>query len=228
MAGSSPSNDAAWGPTNEGNRFFRVKVGMPYTQASEMSAAIRRQVAFREALNSYREPYAFLQVLKLHEKLEEADTHKLFVKITYRILNRQGAEVSGGERSEFRLLQEITDAQNYGILLLDEPESSFDNGFLHSDVNEIIRSISKEMPVVVVTHNNNVGASINPDYVIFAQKTIEGGGVKFRLFSGYPTDRQLVCVDGTKVNSHDVLLNSLEAGAEAYEDRRNIYEVVKD
>lgn len=200
----------------------------PYTQASEMSAAIRRQAAFREALNVYRDPYAFLHILKLHEKLDEADTHKLFVKITYRILNRQGAEVSGGERSEFRLLQEIKDAQNYDILLLDEPESSFDNRFLHSDVNEIIKSISKEMPVVVVTHNNSVGASINPDYVIFAQKTIEGGDAKYRLFSGYPTDRQLVCVDGAKVNSHDVLLNSLEAGAEAYQDRRTIYEVVKD
>jgi hypothetical protein len=35
-------------------------------------------------------------------------------------------------------------------------------------------------------------------------------------------------VDGTKVKSHEVLLNSLEAGVEAYDDRRRIYEVVKD
>jgi len=49
--------------------------------------------------------------------------------------------VSGGERSEFRLLQEIKDAQNYDFLLIDEPESSFDNMFLKSDVNQIIREI---------------------------------------------------------------------------------------
>jgi len=200
----------------------------PYTQASEMSAAIKRKAAFREALNAYDDPCAFLKILMQHEKLDESDIHKLFVKITYRILNREGSEVSGGERSEFRLLQEIKDAQNYDMLLLDEPESSFDNRFLNRDVNDIIRSISREMPVVVVTHNNNVGASINPDYVLFTQKTIEDGAAKYRLFSGYPTDRQLACLDGAKVNGHNVLLNSLEAGVEAYDDRREIYEVVKD
>jgi hypothetical protein len=200
----------------------------PYSQASEMVAAIRRQVALKEALRAYDQPYAFLQVLLRHGKLDEADIYKLFVRITYRILNREGAEVSGGERSEFRLLQEIKDAQNFDMLLLDEPESSFDNRFLNSDVNEIIKSISREMPVVVVTHNNNVGASIKPDYVIYAQKTTENGKAEYRLFSGYPTDRHLKCVDGTTVNSHDVLLNSLEAGVEAYDDRRTIYEVVED
>jgi ABC-type iron transport system FetAB ATPase subunit len=208
---------------------FRIVAAKgPYAQASEMSEAIRRKAAFKEALNAYNDPYAFLQILMQHEKLDESDIHKLFIKITYRILNKEGAEVSGGERSEFRLLQEIKDAQNYDMLLLDEPESSFDNRFLNSDVNEIIRGISREMPVVVVTHNNNVGASINPDYIIFAKKTIENGKAKYRLFSGYPTDRQLACMDGTKVNSHEVLLNSLEAGSKAYNDRRNIYEVVKD
>ena len=200
----------------------------PYSQASEMCAAIRRQVAFREALNIYHDPYGFLQVLLQQDKLDESDIHKLFIKITYRILNREGSEVSGGERSEFRLLQQIKDAQNYDMLLLDEPESSFDNRFLNRDVNDLIRSISREMPVVVVTHNNSVGASINPDYILFAQKTTQSGQTKYRLFSGYPTDSQLVCVDGAKVNTHEVLLNSLEAGLKAYDERRKIYEVVED
>ena len=57
---------------------------------------------------------------------------------------------------------------------------------------------------------------------------MKGGEVKYRLFSGYPTDTQLECVDGTRVKSHEVLLNSLEAGVEAYDNRRIIYEVVKD
>lgn len=208
---------------------FRIVASKgPFTQASEMVAVTKRQAAFKDALTVYKDPYAYLQVLKHHEKLDEADIHRLFVKITYRILNKDGAEVSGGERSEFRLLQEIKDAQNYDILLLDEPESSFDNKFLNSDVNRIIKSISMEMPVVVVTHNNNVGASINPDYVLYARKSIDGRATKYRLFSGHPTDKQLACVDGTKVNNHDILLNSLEAGTDAYDNRRRIYEVVKN
>lgn len=201
----------------------------PYMQASEMAGAIRRQAAFKEALRAYDEPYALLQTLIHHEKLEESDVYKLFAKISYQILNREGAKVSGGERSEFRLLQTIKDAQNYDMLLIDEPESSFDNRFLNSDVNALIKNISKEMPVVVVTHNNNIGASINPDYVLLAHRTVkDGNNVEYRLFSGYPTDRELECVDGTKVKNHEVLLNSLEAGVKAYDDRRRIYEVVKD
>ena len=208
---------------------FRILASKgPYRQASEMSSVIKRQAAFREALSVYNNPYAFLQVLKNHEKLESSDIHRLFVKITYRIINKDGSDVSGGERSEFRLLQEIKDAQNYDMLLLDEPESSFDNKFLNSDVNAIIKNISKEMPVIVVTHNNNVGASIFPDYVLYAQKSIEDGQKRHRLFSGYPTDKQLLCVDGTKLSSHDILLNSLEAGTNAYDGRRTIYEAVKN
>jgi hypothetical protein len=208
---------------------FRILASKgPFTQASEMSEAIKRQAAFREALVAYDNPYAFLQVLKNNEKVDGADIHRLFVKINYRIINKDGSDVSGGERSEFRLLQGIKDAQNYDMLLLDEPESSFDNKFLNSDVNAIIKNISKGMPVIVVTHNNNVGASIIPDYVLYAQKSIEDGQKRYRLFSGYPTDKQLLCVDGIKLSSHDILLNSLEAGINAYDGRRRIYETVEN
>jgi ABC-type phosphate transport system ATPase subunit len=208
---------------------FRIMASKgPFSQASEMASTIKRQAAFKEALSVYDNPYAFLQVLKHHEKLESSDIHRLFVKITYRIINKDGTDVSGGERSEFRLLQEIKDAQNYDMLLLDEPESSFDNIFLNSDVNAIIKSISREMPVVVVTHNNNVGASINPEYILYASKSIENGKSIYRLFSGYSTDKQLVCIDGTKISNHDILLNSLEAGINAYDTRKGIYEAVKN
>jgi ABC-type lipopolysaccharide export system ATPase subunit len=219
----------------EGNIFdesvqgFRILASKgPFTNAAEMIATIKRQAALKDALAVYDSPNDFLHVLKNHEKLNGSDIHRLFVKITYRIVNKDGSDVSGGERSEFRLLQEIKDAQNYDMLLLDEPESSFDNKFLNSDVNAIIKSISREMPVLVVTHNNNVGASIKPDYVLYAQKSIENGKMKYRLFSGHPTDTQLVCVDGTKLSNHDILLNSLEAGANAYNSRREIYEAVKN
>ncbi|MBU4237539.1 MAG: phosphotransferase [Proteobacteria bacterium] len=208
---------------------FRIVASKgPFLQASEMSATIKRQAAFKDALNAYSNPYTYLQVLLNHDKLEGSDIYRLFVKITYRIINKDRTDVSGGERSEFRLLQEIKDAQNFDILLLDEPESSFDNKFLNSDVNSIIKSISRQMPVVVVTHNNSVGASINPDYVLYAHKSTDNGERKYRLFSGYPTDKQLVAVDGSVLSNFDILLNSLEAGVDAYQIRRGIYEAVKD
>jgi len=199
-----------------------------YTQASELVAAIKTQASFKSVLNQYDDPYAFLMALMDHDKVDEADIYKLFVKISYRILNRDGSDVSGGERSEFRLLQEIRDAQNFDLLLIDEPESSFDNMFLKSDVNKIIRDISRSMPVVVVTHNNTVGATINPDYIIYAQKSTEEDKPKYRLYSGHPTDKQLRSVDGLAISNHGVLLNSLEAGIDAYKGRRISYEAIED
>ena len=154
--------------------------------------------------------------------------YTLFAKISYRTLNIDGAEVSGGERSEFRLLQEIKDAQNHDILLIDEPESSFDNMFLNSDVNQIISEISESMPVVVVTHNSTVGASIGADYLLYARKESEGDDVVYKLYSGYPTDRRLTSLDGKTMINHEIMLNSLEAGYNTYNDRRRGYEAIKD
>jgi ABC-type phosphate transport system ATPase subunit len=150
------------------------------------------------------------------------------VKISYRILNRDGFEVSGGERSEFRLLQHISDAQNYDMLLIDEPESSFDNLFLKSDVNQILKDISLSMPVVVVTHNNTVGASIGADYILYAKKEMENGKPHYRLYSGRPSDKTLTATGGRTIETHTVVMNSLEAGIDAYEGRKTRYENIKN
>ena len=175
----------------------------------------------------YGEPYKYLHVLLSNESLTRSELYKLFVKISYRILNKDGFEVSGGERSEFRLLQEIADAQNYDVLLIDEPESSFDNLFLKSDVNQILKDISKLMPVVVVTHNSTVGASVGADYLLYAKKELEHGKSVYRLYAGYPTDKRLSSVDGKSISSHGIVMDSLEAGVDAYNGRRQGYEAIK-
>ena len=65
------------------------------------------------------------------------------------------------------------------MLLLDEPESSFDNIFLKNRVNTMIKQISKELPVVIVTHNNTVGESIKPDFIIHTERKINSSGVNY-------------------------------------------------
>jgi len=199
-----------------------------FTGAGELKSASGVRTVFRDSFTEYGRPYNYLQTLLANESLTPSELYKLFAKISYRILNRDGFEVSGGERSEFRLLQEIKDAQNYDILLIDEPESSFDNMFLKSDVNQIIREISASMPVVVVTHNSTVGASIGANYLLYASKEIEGGDVVYRLYSGHPTNHSLTSPGGKTISNHEIMLNSLEAGCDLYNDRRQGYEAIKD
>lgn len=208
---------------------FRVVASKEsFAGAGEIKDASGVKTAFRDAFMKYEIPYDYLQELLNNDALTKSELYKLFVRISYKILNQDGFEVSGGERSEFRLLQEIKDAQNYNILLVDEPESSFDNIFLRSNVNQIIKEISQTMPVVVVTHNNTVGASVGADYILYAKKTIEEGEVMYRLYSGHPTDLTLCSLDGESLSNHEITLNSLEAGFETYDQRRRGYETIKN
>lgn len=213
----------------EAVRDFKVEARrLPFTNATDVKASNRLSTSLADVFPRYGSPYEYLMELKKKETIPVADIYKLFVKVNFRILNRDGFEISGGERSEYRLLMEISDAQNYDVLLIDEPESSFDNLFLRSDVNNLLKVISMTMPVVVVTHNNTVGASIGPDFLLHTRKEMESGKVAYRLYSGYPSDKTLKSAGGKEIRTHEILMDSLEAGAAAYDARRESYEAIKD
>jgi ABC-type glutathione transport system ATPase component len=199
-----------------------------HSGAGELKATSGKKIAFSDAMKHYENPYRYLRQLINKSEIADSEVYRFFVKIGYEILNKDGFQVSGGERSEYRLLQEISDAQNYDLLLIDEPESSFDNMFLNSNVNALIRDIARTMPIIVVTHNNTVGASIGADYVLCAQKQATRAGVVYKIFSGYPTDKSLCCADGSTLPSHQIMMDSLEAGKDAYEARRRGYETVEN
>ena len=200
----------------------------PFKRASELKAISHSNQAFSSAMKLYDKPFEYLQELRKIPGLADADLYRYFVNVEYIIENSDGYPVSGGEQSEFRLLQNISDAQNYDILLIDEPESSFDNMFLKGNVNELIRDIAKTMPVVVVTHNSTVGATIGANYMLVATKEKSEKRFVHKIYSGHPTDKNLKCVDGTEIASHVAMMNTLEAGYETYEARRAGYEAVKN
>ncbi|WP_417876660.1 histidinol-phosphatase [Winogradskyella sediminis] len=199
-----------------------------YTGAGQLKKKSKTTFGFSDAFNNYENPYKFLISLQ-NVGIAETEFYKYFVDIDYRTLNKHGYEVSGGERSEFNLLHEISDALKHDLLLIDEPESSFDNIFLKTEVNELIKEISKEIPVIVVTHNSTIGASINPNHLVFTQKIVNVGNVDYKVFFGHPTSKILKSVNGETIKNLDVLLNCLEAGEDAY-NQRNItnYEILKD
>lgn len=196
--------------------------------AGELKNLSGRMLSFTNAYQEYGRPYRYLRQLGAIDGLPAAEYYKFFASIEYKILNRYGFEVSGGERSEFRLLQEISDAMQYDMLLIDEPESSFDNIFLNSEVNQLIKEISKKMPVVLVTHNNTVGASIKPDYIVFTKRSVISGAITYQIFFGHPTDKMLTDSNGNSQPNHEIILNCLEAGISAYKDRGVAYEILKN
>lgn len=208
--------------------FKVVAYARRFSNATQLKNKSKRKLSFMDAYNNYDNAYSFLQSLKGME-LEPTEYYKYFVDIEYKTLNKHDYPVSGGERSEFNLLHEISDALKHDLLLLDEPESSFDNIFLKSEVNELIKDIAKEIPVIVVTHNSTVGASIKPDYILYTEKKLETGNVIYKVYSGYPSSKELTSPDGDSILNFDAMLNCLEAGIDAYIDRRiKNYEILKN
>lgn len=209
---------------SELQRFHLIAKISAFGGAGELLRQSGIRAAFSQAYSVYDNPYQYLQALKSISGLAPAAFHELFAKIEYKILNKDGAEVSGGERSEFYLLQEIGNAQQHEILLIDEPESSFDNVFLKNEVNKLIKDISRNMPVVLVTHNSTIGASIMPDFILHTKKNIKDGMPVYSIYSGFPGDKCLISASGDTIKNHDATMKCLEAGQQAYNERKEIYE----
>jgi hypothetical protein len=88
--------------------------------------------------------------------------------------------------------------------------------------------MAENMPVIISTHNNTIGGSIKPDFILYTEKKIAKDGPHFNIFSGYPTAKNLKDVYGNTIENYVITLNSLEAGEQAYSERRNIYEILKN
>ncbi|CAK2530089.1 PHP domain-containing protein [Vibrio crassostreae] len=199
----------------------------PFVSATDLKTVARAKVSLVNAFSKYKEPFDYIDRLK-DAGIEDVELYKYFSKVSYRILNKYGTTVSGGERSEYRLLRSLHDAKNYDILLIDEPESSFDNVFLFESVNKIIKDLSQQMPVVVVTHNNTVGASIEPDYILYTSKTMNDDELVYDVYSGLPTDKYLKTIDGKEIENYNIQIDSLEAGHKPYQNRGEDYANLKN
>ena len=199
----------------------------PFSGAGEVKTESGTILAFKDAFDHYNNPFRYLGIL-CEKDLERAGLYKYFCKVRYQVLNEYSKPVSGGEMTEFNLLQKLHGARHHEMLLVDEPESSFDNVFLKENVNKVLKEISEELPVVVVTHNNTVGMLLKPDYVIYTQREIEEGEDKYYIYSGSPGEKDFYTADRSRtIESHALLLNTLEAGTEAYEERGKMYDNYK-
>ena len=114
------------------------------------------------------------------------------------------------------------------MILIDEPESSFDNIFLKSNVIQIIKDLSLKSTVFIVTHNNNLGVLIKPNRLIYTEKQITSMGVEYKIYSGKYDAKELETTKGEKTSNYKALLNTMEAGEIAYDERKKIYETIKN
>lgn len=145
---------------------------------------------------------------------------RALVNIEYDVKNKIGEEPSGGEKAEFNLLKEISNAYKYDILLIDEPEASFDNPFISENIVDMIKSISEKTTVCLTTHNSTLAMMLKPDKIIFTENQ---NGIH-KVYYGTMGDKIFRTVDDEEIISYDSILNVLEAGKTIYKEKGRIYE----
>lgn len=207
-------------------RFKIIATKAPYKNVSEMKEGANATGSFKETFDKYYLKDTFKYIKQLKEDGVTIDKLcKTIIDIKYKVINQNGSEISGGEKAEFNLLKELEDAKNYDILLLDEPESSFDNPYIKEKINTLIKDISNKTTVFVVTHNNTLGVSNKADKLIYTMYNEKEQ--KYEVYVGNFTDTMLVNKDGKSIKTYEAIVSCMEAGVKAYEERSKIYENLK-
>ncbi len=182
-------------------------------------------------MKSKGSPFEFYKKLAKDREsynIQNENIHKAFWKLSYKVKNHFDSELSGGEKAEYNLLAELKDAYKYEMVLIDEPESSFDNTFIKESVIASIKELSLKSTVFVVTHNNTIGVLLKPDFIIHTEKEMTDDGPRYYVYTGQLTSKNLESVCGKEKANYLSLMETMEAGEDAYVQRREIYEAVKN
>ena len=205
-------------------KFKKTRVRRPTKNASEARKGIRvpQGVELTKLFTKGTTSEHRLAVLRSYGPDIIPIACNLLFKIDCEIVTSDETQspLSGGQRAEYLFLHKLMKAKGKDVVLIDEPESSFDNIFLNGEISEMINNLATQSTVFLVTHNNTLGVSTHPDWILYAKK--EEGGI-YRLYSGSLTAHTLVSADGHDVSTEKALLTSMEAGKDAYLDRRPYY-----
>lgn len=208
-------------------RFKVIATKVPYKTVTDMKKGANiTSGALQDLFEKFYKTDLFKYVQQLKEcGISTESISKSIIEVKYNVINDIGSEISGGEKAEFNLLKELDEAKNYDVLLLDEPEASFDNPYIKENINTLIKDISNKTTVFVVTHNSTLGVSNKANKLIYTEYNSEEQ--KYEVYVGNFTDSILESKDGKSISTYNAIVNCMEAGIDTYEERRKIYETIK-
>ena len=133
---------------------IRYKIGMVFQKPNPFPKSIYDNVAFGPRVNGLK--------VDLDEVVETSlKKAALWDEVKDR-LNDSGLGISGGQQQRFCIARTL--AVNPEIILMDEPASALDPISTQS-IENLIKEISKDVTIVIVTHNMQQAARIS-DYAL--------------------------------------------------------------
>lgn len=207
-------------------QLFNVEIKTnEYNSVKELKDNMSTSVSLRPIFDEYyKKNNLYKYIVELNKLgINRNNICKSIVNIKYDVKNQIGESPSGGEKAEFNLLKEINNAYKYDALLIDEPEASFDNPFINDNIVDVIKDIAEKTTVCISTHNSTLAMMLNPDKIIYT----ENNKGEHKIYYGTMGDKTFKSTDGEEVISYDKILNVLEAGKKAYEEKGHKYDSFK-
>lgn len=197
-------------------RFTRIAMRRQYEDAKKLKKAIGTSTNLGGILQKSGRDFTE----ELLKAKGATDLAKSLFRVDVDLKNDKGQDVSGGQRAEYLFLKALKDAAAHDMVLIDEPESSFDNLYLNRLITLQLREIATRSTVFIATHNNVLGVSIEPSGIIYTSGSEDGS---HDVFTGSMTDDYLTNASGEKVSRSEKLIELMEAGDSAYQGRRPYY-----
>ncbi|MEI6892182.1 MAG: hypothetical protein V5783_08435 [Pontiella sp.] len=154
------------------------------------------------------------------QKLDDLFTKNLKTLLTYQTPNQftimyQGKELqhhSLGQRASALILFVLNQREN-DVIIIDQPEDDLDNQTIYNDVIKLIREMKPDVQFIFATHNPNIPVLGDAEQ-IHACTFMDD---KISVHSGSVDER----------NTQTTIVNIMEGGKQAFDRRKEIYQIWK-
>jgi len=140
-----------------------------------------------------------------------------------------------GKRALFALRLILAESEDTWPLLIDQPEDDLDSRSIYDDIVPFLKEKKKERQVIMVSHNANLVIGSDSEQIIVANRNGKDwpndDGRQFNYLTGsieHTKEKEEKCED--TLRSQGICQHAceiLEGGKEAFEDRRNKYNLAK-
>ena len=153
-----------------------------------------------------------------------------FINYSLKYEDDNYSEMTPGKKSLVVLKLLVESSKDNYPILIDQPEDDLDSRSISTEIVEFLRGKKKQRQIILVTHNANIAVKADAEEIIVAnrhgQQNKNGGDVMFDYATGAIEDSfiNVVAVNALdKMGIREHACELLEGGEEAFENRRNKY-----
>ena len=147
---------------------------------------------------------------RFNENIEDLLTYQIENKFIIKYKGKDLARHSLGQRASALILFLLAQKEN-DVLIIDQPEDDLDNQTIYEEVIKEIKKLKGNMQFIFATHNANIPVLGDSEKIISCTYSEEKIDVNDGTIDHCDTQKQIVTI--------------MEGGVEAFDRRKNIYEI---